>query len=152
MIYRTLCAQSRKVTKKILLDTETINKLLRQAIETRKLAYTPYSTYKVGAALLTVEGQIFTGCNIENAAYTPSICAERTAIFKAVSEGERQFVALAVVTADGGTPCGVCRQVIREFAPNLTIVVGAVNGSYQILTLSDLLPASFGPENLLAGE
>lgn len=123
--------------------------LLRQAIEAREYAYAPYSNYKVGAALLTSNGQIYTGCNIENAAYTPSNCAERTAIFKAVSEGERDFEAIAIVTSDGGAPCGICRQVIREFAPDLTIVTGDLDGLAQVFTLADLLPHSFGPENLL---
>jgi cytidine deaminase len=122
--------------------------LLQRAIEAREKSYSPYSHYKVGAALLTTDGKIFTGCNIENAAYSPSVCAERTAIFKAVSEGEREFAAIAVVTADGGAPCGICRQVIREFAPNLTVIVGNVKRDYQVFTLTDLLPHSFGPENL----
>jgi len=122
--------------------------LLEVAIEAREKSYSPYSHYKVGAALLTTHGKIYTGCNIENAAYTPSNCAERTAIFKAVSEGDQDFAAIAVATINGGTPCGVCRQVIREFAPNLTIIVGNIAGDYQVLTLPDLLPDSFGPENL----
>lgn len=122
--------------------------LLQQAIEAMDNAYTPYSHYKVGAALLTAGGKIYRGCNIENAAYTPSVCAERTAVFKAVSEGEREFTAIAVATVNGGPPCGVCRQVLREFAPNLTVVLGDVKGYYRVLTLSDLLPHSFGPENL----
>nr|BAL58013.1 cytidine deaminase [uncultured Chloroflexota bacterium] len=122
--------------------------LIKQAIEARKNAYAPYSHYKVGAALLTRSGKIYRGCNIENAAYTPSVCAERTAVFKAVSEGETEFVAIAVVTADGGAPCGVCRQVLREFAPHLTIIMADLEGRHQVLTLSDLLPHSFGPENL----
>ncbi len=122
--------------------------LLKVAIEAREKSYSPYSHYKVGAALLTSHGKIYTGCNIENAAYTPSNCAERTAIFKAVSEGDQDFAAIAVATINGGTPCGVCRQVIREFAPNLTIIVGNIAGDYQVLTLPDLLPDSFGPENL----
>jgi cytidine deaminase len=122
--------------------------LLKVAIEAREKSYSPYSHYKVGAALLTTHGKIYTGCNIENAAYTPSNCAERTAIFKAISEGDQDFAAIAVVTINGGAPCGVCRQVIREFAPNLTIIVGNIAGDYQVLTLPDLLPNSFGPENL----
>lgn len=125
------------------------NHLLRQAIEAREYAYAPYSNYKVGAALLTSHGKIYKGCNIENAAYTPSNCAERTAIFKAVSEGELDFTAIAIVTANGGAPCGVCRQVIREFAPHLTIIVGDLEGHLQVFTLADLLPQSFGPENLI---
>src|SRR6185503_9744467 len=103
--------------------------------------------YKVGAALLTSSGKIYTGCNIENAAYTPSNCAERTAIFKAVSEGERDFAAIAVVTSNGVAPCGVCRQVMREFAPDLTVIMGDTQGHHRVVTLQDLLPDGFGPEN-----
>ena len=98
--------------------------------------------------LLTSDGKLYRGCNIENASYTPSTCAERTAIFKAVSEGNREFEAIAVVTSDGGAPCGVCRQVMREFAPNLTVIIGDLAGNYQVYRLRDLLPDSFGPENL----
>ncbi len=122
--------------------------LYQQAIKAMENAYTPYSNYKVGAALLTRSGKIYLGCNIENASYTPSICGERTAIFKAVSEGERDFVAIAVVTSNAGAPCGVCRQVMREFAPNLAVIIGNTEGQYKVLTLPDLLPHSFGPENL----
>lgn len=122
--------------------------LLQQAIAAREYAYTPYSHYKVGAALLTTDGKIYRGCNIESASYTPSNCAERTAIFKAVSEGDRNFTAIAVVTENGGAPCGVCRQVMREFAPDLTIIIGDMQGNYQVFTLPELLPHSFGPENL----
>lgn len=124
------------------------DELFKQAIEAREYSYSPYSHYKVGAALLTQKGNVYKGCNIENAGYTPSVCAERTAIFKAVSEGERDFVAIAVATSNGGAPCGVCRQVMREFAPDLTIIFGDLEGEYQVLTLADLLPYSFGPENL----
>ncbi len=130
--------------------TDQWHKLFQQAIKAREYSYSPYSQYKVGAALLTASGNVYKGCNIENATYTPSICAERTAIFKAVSEGDTDFVAIAVVTLNGGTPCGVCRQVIREFAPNLTVIFGSINGDYKVLTLSDLLPHSFGPEHLIA--
>src|SRR5262245_27271001 len=122
--------------------------LLKQAIQAREYSYSPYSHYKVGAALLTRSGKIYTGCNIENAGYTPSVCAERTAIFKAVSEGELDFVAIAVATSNGGAPCGVCRQVIREFSPNLTIIIGTIAGDYQVLNLAELLPHSFGPDSL----
>jgi len=124
------------------------NELFNKAIAAIEFSYSPYSHYKVGAALLTKNGKIYTGCNIENAGYTPSVCAERTAIFKAVSEGEREFVAIAVATSNAGAPCGVCRQVMREFAPNLTIICGSVDGNYTVMTLPDLLPHSFGPENL----
>ena len=122
--------------------------LLAEAIEAREFAYAPYSNYKVGAALLTRDGRIYRGCNIENAAYSPSTCAERTAIFKAITEGVREFEAIAVVTSDGGAPCGVCRQVMREFAPNLTVIIGDLAGNYQVYRLPELLPDSFGPENL----
>ena len=122
--------------------------LLEQAIAAREYAYAPYSHYQVGAALLTTDGKIYLGCNIENASYSPSNCAERTAIFKAVSEGVYNFEAIAVVTSDGGAPCGLCRQVMREFAPNLTVIVGDLTGNYRVFSLPDLLPYSFGPENL----
>jgi cytidine deaminase len=130
------------------LSRDRLNELLEQAIEAREYAYAPYSNYAVGAALLTAAGKIYKGCNIESASYSPSNCAERTAIFKAISEGDREFVAIAVVTVDGGAPCGVCRQVMREFAPNMTVIIGDLAGNYQIFTLADLLPQSFGPENL----
>jgi cytidine deaminase len=122
--------------------------LLTHAIRAREHSYSPYSHYKVGAALLTRTGKIYTGCNIENAGYTASVCGERTAIFKAVSEGEKEFVAIAVATINGGAPCGVCRQVIREFAPDLTVIIGNIEGEYQVLSLAELLPHSFGPEYL----
>lgn len=130
--------------------------LMEQAIEVRKRAYTPYSHYQVGAALLSKSGKVFLGCNVENAAYSPGICAERTAFVKAVSEGEREFQAIAVIGgAVGGPlelapPCGICRQVMREFCDPDTfeIVLGTSTEDYQIYTLSQLLPLSFGPENL----
>ena len=128
--------------------TKKWHDLFQQAIEAREYSYSPYSNYKVGAALLTSNGNIYKGCNIENAGYTASVCAERTAIFKAVSEGETDFVAIAVATHNGGAPCGVCRQVLREFSSDLTVIIGNTEGNYQVLTLPDLLPHSFGPENL----
>ena len=113
-------------------------------------AYAPYSGYKVGAALLCSDGTVYTGCNIENAAYGPTNCAERTAIFKAVSEGRRDFAALAVCGGKDGVitgafpPCGVCRQVIREFcADDFPIHLAGAEGTFQTLTLSQLLPHSF---------
>ena len=126
--------------------------LIRQAIAARERAYAPYSNYKVGAALLTTAGHIYTGCNIENAAYGPTTCAERVAVFKAVSEGKREFTAIAVATINGVAPCGVCRQVLREFAPRLTIIVTDLKGDYRVLSLTDLLPNSFGPEDLRRNE
>jgi cytidine deaminase len=127
---------------------KTWQDLIKAAIEAREYAYAPYSNYKVGAALLTAAGTIYRGCNVENAAYTPTNCAERTAIFKAVSEGDIEYTAIAVATVDGGPPCGVCLQVMREFAPHLTVVISNLDGEYQVFKLDDLLPQSFGPENL----
>jgi cytidine deaminase len=132
-------------------DQSLYQSLLQQAIAAREFAYAPYSNYKVGAALLTTGGKVYQGCNIENASYSPGNCAERTAIFKAVSEGERSFTAVAVATTDGGAPCGVCRQVMREFAPNLTVIIGDIAGNFRVFSLAQLLPHSFGPENLLDG-
>ncbi len=122
--------------------------LARLAQEARKKAYAPYSRYDVGAALLTASGQVFSGCNVENAAYPMTICAERTAIVKAISEGERDFVAIAIATHNGGSPCGACRQVMREFAPNLRVLLVDDAGQLRQFTLAQLLPESFGPEHL----
>ena len=128
--------------------------LVAAAIDAMRNAYAPYSRYRVGAALLTKEGKLYTGCNIENAAYGPTNCAERTAFFKAVSEGERQFSAIAVVGGaegiirDFAPPCGVCRQVMREFCAD-EFEIHLWNGSeYRTCTLAELLPLSFGGENL----
>jgi len=121
--------------------------LVRLAQAARERAYAPYSHYAVGAALLTASGQVFTGCNVENAAYM-TICAERTAIVKAVSEGQREFTAIAVATRDGGSPCGVCRQAMREFAPHLRVLLTDDAGHVRQFTLDQLLPESFGPESL----
>lgn len=113
-------------------------------------AYAPYSKYHVGAALLTSSGAIYLGSNVENAAYPDSICAERVAVFKAVSEGQREFQAVAVVTRDGGTPCGSCRQVLAEFSPGALVLVA--NQAGEVIregTVADLLPGAFGPKNLI---
>ena len=136
------------VSSKSSSQTNQWDHLLKQAIEAREHAYAPYSHYKVGAALLTTDGKVYRGCNVENAAYGPSMCAERVAVFKAVSEGDADFAAIAIVTVNAGAPCGVCRQVLREFAPKLTVIIGDLEGNYQVLTLPDLLPHSFGPEHL----
>lgn len=131
-------------------DNPVKEELIRKANEAREQAYAPYSRYQVGAAVLTADGQVFTGCNIENAAFPSSLCAERVAIFKAVSEGHRQLRAIAVVTSNGGSPCGGCRQVMREFGGKQLIVLIA-DGSGTLLeelTLEELLPRSFGPEEL----
>lgn len=131
--------------------------LVLLAFEARKKAYAPYSRFQVGAALLAADGQVYQGCNIENAAYTPSNCAERTAFFKAVSEGVRDFSAIAIA---GGmrdheelsycAPCGVCRQVMMEFCrpESFRIILARSKTEYRIYTLEELLPMGFGPENL----
>ncbi len=126
----------------------TPQELVTQAIAARKRAYAPYSHYKVGAALLGKSGKVYLGCNVENASYGHTICAERTAFVKAVSEGEKEFEAIAVVTRNGGSPCGACRQVMVEFAPELTIYIADKNGDYRTTTMNELLPDSFTPEHL----
>ena len=102
----------------------------------------------MGAALLGKSGRVYTGCNVENASYGLSICAERAAVFKAVSEGERDFKAIAVVTEKGVTPCGACRQVLMEFGEDMQVIVANESGEYRVLTLRELLPEAFTPENL----
>lgn len=135
--------------------------LIRQALKARTYAYTPYSNFQVGAALLAADGRVFTGCNIESASYTPSNCAERTAFFKAVSEGVRDFKAIAIVGGPEGAkkldicaPCGVCRQVMMEFCDPETfrILLAVSPEEYQEYTLKQLLPMGFGPENLGKGK
>ncbi len=133
------------------------SRLTELSLEARKQAYTPYSDFQVGAALLTKNGKVYTGCNIENAAYSPTNCAERTAFFKAVSEGEREFEAIAIT---GGAknaeklelcpPCGVCRQVMMEFCKpsEFKIILGKTKDEYKIFTLEELLPLGFGPAQL----
>jgi len=119
--------------------------LLREAQKAQQIAYAPYSKFKVGAALLASSGKIYTGCNIENASYPLSICAERVAIFKAASENEREFLALAVVadSASVSAPCGACRQVIVEFAPELPILLSNLKGERLTVNVKDLLPLPF---------
>lgn len=129
----------------------TPEELIDLAKQVRKKAYAPYSHYKVGAALLGKSGKIYTGCNVENASYGHTVCAERTAVLKAVSEGEREFEAVAVVTKNGGSPCGACRQVLSEFSPELIIYIADKNGKYRTTTLKKLLPDSFTPAHLEAG-
>ena len=130
--------------------------LIREALLARENSYSPYSGYRVGAALLAEDGRIFRGCNIENAAYTPTNCAERTAFFQAVAMGERRFLAIAVVGGKDGkptgytSPCGVCRQVMREFCDSETfqVILAIDESQWQKYLLKDLFPMSFGPENL----
>ncbi len=125
--------------------------LIDLARKVRKKAYAPYSHYKVGAALLGKSGKVYTGCNVENASYGHTVCAERTAVLKAVSEGETEFEAIAVVTTNGGSPCGACRQVLSEFAPRLTVYIADKNSAYRTTTLKKLLPDSFTPAHLEEG-
>jgi cytidine deaminase len=133
----------------MLTDDLRVN-LVRQAQAARQRAYAPYSHYPVGAALLTASGQIFLGANIENAAYPVTICAERVAVFKAVSEGEREFVAVAVVTSNGGTPCGSCRQVLAEFGLDTAVLIADKDGQVLLETsVRELLPGAFRPGDLV---
>jgi cytidine deaminase len=129
----------------------TPQELIDLAKKSRKKAYAPYSHYKVGAALLGKSGKVYTGCNVENASYGHTVCAERTAVLKAVSEGETEFTAIAVVTRNGGSPCGACRQVLSEFAPRLTIYIADKDGEYRTTTMQKLLPDSFTPAHLEEG-
>lgn len=130
--------------------TDQAKELVNAARRAREKAYAPYSNYRVGAALQTASGDIFTGCNIENAAYGATVCAERVAVFKAVSEGEKDFVALAVAASghDLASPCGTCRQVLYEFAPNLILYLTGSSGLVKSITLKELLPQAFGPKHL----
>ena len=138
------------------LSADIIRRLIDQAVDGITHAYTPYSGFRVGAALLTENGKIYTGCNIENAAYTPTNCAERTAFFKAVSEGERHFTAICIVGGKDGkltdytSPCGVCRQVMMEFCEpeKFKIILAVSRDDYRIYTLKELLPEGFGPARL----
>ncbi len=126
----------------------TDDQLIASAAAARERAYAPYSKFKVGAALKGKSGRVYTGCNVENAAYGPSMCAERTAVFKAVSEGEREFEAIAVVTENGASPCGSCRQVMMEFAPDMVVIIADIQGRARSTTVRDLLPDGFTPEHL----
>jgi len=136
-----------------MLTDEQKNQLIQAAIEARQWAYAPYSHYPVGAALLTASGRTYDGANIENAAFPVTICAERVAVFKAVSEGEREFVALAVVTANSGTPCGSCRQVLAEFGLDTTLLIADAEGKLAMeTTVGELLPGAFTPSDLVSGE
>ena len=135
-------------------NTTLYQSLMETAAAAREFSYSPYSGYRVGAALLGKSGKVYGGCNVENAGYTPTNCAERTAIFKAVSEGEREFAAIAVIGGSGETvdpacaPCGVCRQVLAEFcSPDLPVILGSP-AHWWVVTLGELLPLAFTKENL----
>ena len=127
-----------------------LDELKATAVAMLDRAYCPYSHFAVGAALECADGTVFTGCNIENAAYSPGICAERTAVAKAVSEGHTDFVRIVIAgrSTDFCVPCGVCRQVLREFAPGIEVICLNGKGEEKVFTLSELLPYSFGPEFL----
>lgn len=143
--------------KEVIMREDKIKELIEAAIQARSMSYAPYSHYRVGAALLAKDGRIFRGCNIENAAYTPTNCAERTAFFKAVSEGVTDFTAIAIVGSPEGDeitqlsyPCGVCRQVMMEFCDPTTfqIIVARSVTEYRCMTLEEFLPCGFGPDNV----
>ena len=125
------------------------NELIELALAARKNAYAKYSNYSVGAALLGVSGKIYTGVNVENASYPLCMCAERTAIFKAVSEGEREFHAIAIASENGGSPCGGCRQVLSEFGLDIQVITVDRDGNINLDTrVEDLLPSAFKPSDL----
>lgn len=134
-----------------MINSEKKQELAGIAAEMRQRSYIPYSNYAVGAALLTKTGKIFTGCNIENAAYPVTVCAERTAIFKAVSEGERDFEAILIATEDGmGYPCGSCRQVMAEFSMDMSVLLCDAEGRITVeSSMRELLPGAFTPKHLL---
>lgn len=135
-----------------MLTDDLRQELIRQAAAVQDQAYAPYSGYAVGAALLTASGQTFTGVNVENAVYPLTICAERAAVFSAVSAGQRDFQAVAVVTRDGGSPCGACRQVLSEFGLDTIVIVADESGRIHLeTTVAGLLPHAFGSTNLKAG-
>ncbi len=129
-------------------NDEQDRELLSLAHEARRRAYAPYSHYQVGAALRTRSGRVFSGCNVENAVYPLCTCAERTAVVKAVSEGEQDIESIAVVTQNGGPPCGSCRQILHEFNPHLRVLLSDTEGHVRELDLADLLPDAFGPAHL----
>ncbi len=129
--------------------TWDVNTLVQHAIRASERAYAPYSHYRVGAALLSANGTIYMGCNVENAAYPACICGERTALVKAVSEGAQEFTAIAVATINGGSLCGLCRQMLYEFAPDLIVIIVDFEGRvHRTQKLRDLLPNGFGPHDL----
>ena len=125
-----------------------ISELIAASAAARESAYVPYSGFAVGAALLASNGTVYTGCNVENASYGLTVCAERNAVFHAVVSGARDFLAVAVVTANGGAPCGACRQVLSEFSPTMTVITSDMAGNRRVYTLSELLPDAFGAADL----
>ena len=139
-------------------EKDVIQDLIRRAMKAREYSYSPYSNFSVGAAILSESGKIYTGCKIDSAAYTRPKCAERLALFKAVSEGERKFKMLALVggpkngekkTEEIVSPCGVCRQMLYEFGKDLKVVMADNEEKYEVRMLEELLPYGFGPDNLI---
>ena len=126
----------------------TPDELVQQALTARTRAYTPYSGYQVGAAVLTAAGEVVLGCNVENAAYPATICAERVALTAAVAQGKRHFTAIAVATRNGGSPCGTCRQVMMELGPDMTVYIADESGAYRTTTVRALLPDGFDHDKL----
>ena len=126
----------------------TPDELVQQALTARTRAYTPYSGYQVGAAVLTEAGEVVLGCNVENAAYPATICAERVALTAAVAQGKRHFTAIAVATRNGGSPCGTCRQVMMELGPDMTVYIADESGAYRTTTVRALLPDGFDHDKL----
>lgn len=132
-----------------MITNEMQETLIQQAVQAMQWAYAPYSNYAVGAALLTSSGKVYDGVNVENAVYPLTLCAERVAIFKAVSQGEKKFDAIAVATKNGGTPCGACRQVMAEFGTDTIVLIANEAGELlQKYTVAELLPNSFGEDDL----
>jgi cytidine deaminase len=129
----------------------TPQELVAAALEARTRAYAPYSSYFVGAALLAADGSVILGCNVENAAYPATICAERVALTAAVAQGKRDFVAIAVATANGGSPCGTCRQVMAELGLEMTVYIADDAANFTTTSVRELLPDSFGPQRLAEG-
>ena len=133
------------------MNLEIKNKLVQRACEVRKHSYSPYSNFAVGAALLTPDNKIFTGTNVENAVYPVGICAERAAVAKAVSEGEKEFIAIAIVGSSAISPCGSCRQVLYEFNPKMLVILADEKGEIEHeIILEKLLPLGFGPKDLMS--
>jgi len=134
------------------LNDDTIIRLIEAAAEARSKAYARYSHYAVGAALLTKSGEIFQGANVENAVYPLTMCAERCAVFTAVTQGHTEFQAIAVVTRDAGMPCGSCRQVLAEFGLDIEVIIADASGKvHMVSSVGELLPGAFGPQNLVSG-
>jgi cytidine deaminase len=129
----------------------TPQELVAAALEARTRAYAPYSHYQVGAAVLTADGSVIGGCNVENAAYPSTICAERVALTSAVAQGKSDFVAIAVATANGGSPCGACRQVMAELGLDMAVYISDDAGNFRVTSVRELLPDSFGPQRLAEG-